>query len=198
MNKAELFHLKVLHELSIYSTKKVDKYFLKLFLGDQRDKSYWTEIYRQYPFYPCYYYQYLACVIKVLKAKQVVEIGADRGASTVMMASEGAWVYSVDIRKDAWEYARFHKNVSCLVGDSCDLSLFEGVDLNKTDLWLIDGLHTYEQVKKELEVYQKYFKTGDVIILDDTQQLGNIMNEIYMDKLESVDIHGNGVGVVVI
>lgn len=195
MNKAELFHLKVLQELSTYTTKKVDKYFLKLFMGDERDKSYWKEIYRQYDFYPCYYYQYLACAVRVLKAKQVFEIGADRGASTIMMASEGAKVYSVDIR-NGWEYVKAQKNIHKLVGDSCDYKWTGEFDFNKTKLWIIDGLHTYDQVKKELETYQKYFKTGDVVILDDTQQIGNIMNEIHMDKMVSVDIHGNGVGVV--
>ena len=196
MNKAEAFHLKVLNELSTYSTKKVDKYFLKLFMGDAKDKSYWKEIYRQYDFYPCYYYQYLACAVRVLKAKQVIEIGADRGASALMMASEGAKVYSIDIR-NGWEYGD-HKNIVKIVGDSLQVGYLVNADLKKTKLWLIDGLHTYDQVKKELEVLNKYFKTGDVIILDDTQQLGNIMDGIHMDKMVSIDIHGNGVGVIAI
>ena len=194
MNKAELFHLKVLNELLTYSTKKVDKYFLKLFLGDDRDKSYWKEIYRQWPQYPCYYYQYLACAVRVLKAKKVFEIGADRGASTMMMASEGAHVYSVDIR-DGWEYVK-SKRVTKLLGDSCDYKWTGELNFNEIDLWLIDGLHTYEKVKQELETYQKYFKTGDVVILDDTNQLGKIMDHISSDKMVSVDIHGNGVGII--
>lgn len=196
MNKAESFHLKVLHELSTYTTKKVDKYFLKLFMGDERDISYWKEIYRQWPQYPCYYYQYLACTVRVLKAKQVVEIGADRGVSTIMMASEGAKVYSVDIR-DGWEYVSNQKNIVKLVGDSCNEKLFK-CDLNKTNLWLIDGLHTYEKVVEEMSTYQKYMKTGDVVILDDIYQYLDLWKDVLMDKMISVDIHGNGVGVVVV
>lgn len=196
MSKAEQFHLQVLHELATYSTKKVDKYFLKLFQGDDRDQSYWKEIYRQYPQYPCYYYQYLACAVRVLKAKQIVEIGADRGASTLMMVSEGAHVFSVDIR-DGWEYVK-SKKVIKLVGDSCDTSLFKDVDLKKTNLWLIDGLHTPEKVQQELQTYQEYMVPGSVVIMDDINQHIEVWKAIPLDKFASVDIHGNGVGVVVI
>ena len=194
MNRAEQFHIKVLNELSTYTTEKVDKYFLKLFLGDDRDKSYWKEIYRQWPQYPCYYYQYLACAVRVLKAKQVVEIGADRGASTVMLASEGAKVYSVDIR-NGWEYVK-SKRVTKLVGDSCDTSLFKNVDLKKTNLWLIDGLHTPEKVQQELQTYQEYMISGSVIIMDDINQHIDLWKAIPLDKFASVDIHGNGVGII--
>lgn len=194
MNQAETFHLKVLNELSTYSTEKVDKYFLKLFLGDERDKSYWREIYRQYE-YPCYYYQYLACAVRILKAKQVVEIGADRGASTVMMLSEGAKVHSLDIR-DGWEYVRSHKNLTRYIGDSLNSNLFKPVELKETKLWLIDGLHTYERVKAELGLYQQYMQTGAVVLLDDVQEYKDIWNDIRMDKFLSFDIHGGGVGII--
>lgn len=194
MNKAEQFHLKVLNELATYSTEKVDKYFLKLFMGDERDKSYWREIYRQYE-YPCYYYQYLACATRILKAKQAFEIGADRGASTLMMASEGAEVYSLDIR-NGWEYVTNCKKVHKFFGDSLEFKKHEDMDLQKTKLWLIDGLHTYERVKAELEFYQQYFATGSVVILDDVQEYKDIWKDILMDKFLSFDIHGGGVGVI--
>lgn len=194
MSKAEQFHLKVLNELSTYNTHKVDKYFLKLFMGDDRDISYWKEIYRQWPQYPCYYYQYLACAVRVLKAKQVFEIGADRGASTMMMASEGAKVYSVDIR-NGWEYVKSKKVVK-IVGDSCVIP--KDVDLKKTKLWLIDGLHTPEKVKQELQTYQEYMMPGSVVIMDDINQHIEVWKAIPLPKFASVDIHGNGVGIICI
>jgi predicted O-methyltransferase YrrM len=173
MNKAEEFHLKVLSQLKDYQIDKVDKYFINLFRGDKRDQSYWREIYRQYD-YPCYYYQYLACAVRVLQAKQVVEIGADRGVSAIMMASEGANVTSIDIR-DGWEYVKgkdIAKNSAMNVGDSL---AFDGSDeLKNTNLWLIDGLHTYEQVKQELDHYQKYFQGGTVVLLDDVQEYNQV------------------------
>jgi cephalosporin hydroxylase len=193
MNKSEIFHLEVLNELSTYTTEKVDNYFLKLFMGDDRDKSYWNEIYRQYPQYPCYYYQYLACAVRVLKAKQVVEIGADRGASALMMASEGAKVYSIDIR-NGWEYVKNNKKIVKIVGDSCVIP--KGVDLKKTKLWLIDGLHTVEKVQQELNVYKDYIVPGSVVIMDDINQHIELWKAIKSDKFASNDIHGNGVGVV--
>lgn len=195
MNQAETFHLKVLNMLSTYSTEKVDKYLISLFKGDRRDKDYWKEVYRQYD-YPCYFYQYLACAVKVLGAKQVVEIGADRGTSAIIMASEGAKVLSVDIR-DGWEHAKGKDlPIQMIKGDSLDQELFDGYNLSETDLWLIDGLHTYPQVSQELAFYQKFFKTGAIVLLDDVNEYKEICSNILSDWILSYDIHLGGVGVV--
>src|SRR5882672_10549939 len=104
MNKAESLHLKILNELPNYAVDKLDPFFITLFKKGNRDYSYWQELYRQHQ-YPCYYYHYLATAVKMLGATQVVEIGADKGASAIVMALEGADVYSVDIR-DGWEYVK--------------------------------------------------------------------------------------------
>jgi predicted O-methyltransferase YrrM len=134
--------------------------------------------------------------VRVLKAKQVIEIGADRGVSSMMMASEGARVYSVDIR-NGWEYVKSKKVVK-LVGDSCDKSLFKDVDLKQTKLWLIDGLHTYDKVKQELATYQEYMKTGDIVLMDDVYQYIDVWSLVTRDRMISTDIHADGVGIVAI
>ena len=207
MNKAESLHLQILNELPNYQVDKLDPYFLSLFKRGGRDLSYWQEIYRQHD-YPSYYYHYLATAVKLLDAKQVVEIGADKGASAIMMALEGADVYSLDIR-DGWEYVKETQNPSDkihkihpIVGNSLNIEVFNmypDLKLEDTDLWLIDGLHTQDQVTREMATYMKYFAPGSVVILDDVDQLGNVWENVSSDKFLSLDIHGkDGVGIIAI
>lgn len=204
MNKAAQFHLKVLNELPNYQTDKLDPYFLPLFKRGGRDFSYWQELYRQHD-YPSYYYQYLATAVKILDAKQVVEIGADKGASAIVMALEGVDVYSLDIR-DGWEYVKETENpgnnIHPIIGDSLHEEVFDvypELKLEETDLWLIDGLHTEQQVTQEMAIYMKYFKPGAIVILDDVAQLGDVWSHVASDKFLSLDIHGkDGVGIVAI
>jgi len=207
MNKAELFHQKVMEELKSYTTKKVDRFFQHLNdTGDGRDRDYFTEIYRKTgPF--CWYYQYLACAVRVLQAKQAVELGADRGASALMMASEmpDGMVYSVDDgsgfdKKDLWSYIpKDVKNIVKLLGDSVDMKLWQGVDLKKTDLWLYDSEHTAKRVKKEIKAYSPYWKKGAVVIFDDLRYYKEVWDSLTCDKFYSPhEIHGFEVGVCAI
>lgn len=204
MNKAEKFHKKVLKELETYTTKKIDWFFKGLDKGDARDKDYFDEIYRKKS-YPCLFYSYLACCVKVLNAKRVVEIGADRGVSALMMASEGAAVCSIDI-EDGWEYIPEDMfSIIKVNKDSLDQSIPKdfGLFFSDAKLWLIDGLHTPEQVKKECKLYSPFWQEGTVVIFDDLMSIEPSFSNLPYDKMRNFsEIHGIdkdvGVGILVV
>ncbi len=193
------FHERVLEELKTYSTEKVDQYFEHLQFGDGRQKSYYNEIYRKLDF-PCLYYQYLACTARIVKAKQAVELGADIGVSALMLASEtDGKVYSVDNR-ECWSLVPDeHPNIVKYLGDSTTLTLYKGIDLQKTDVWLIDSDHSGPRFEKECQTYRPFWKKGAVVIADDVDQYRNAWDILEGDRLYIPrDIHGNGVGVLIV
>jgi cephalosporin hydroxylase len=164
------------------------------------------------------YYQWLACLMRVLKPKQVVELGAAAGISTIMMASQlpkESKLYSVDIDKSiAWKWMnRDYPQVEKVLGDDTDPDLWRknwsgskfdgtfdmelGPDLSKTDIWFIDALHTKEHLQKELDLYTPFFKKGTVVVLDDIRMDGlwDIWRALPYDKCETTNPnHHTGFG----
>ena len=151
--------------------------------------------------YPCWFYWYLACMVRKLKPKQVVEIGADYGASAVFMASElpkKGKLYSIDIRDD-WRYVDT-KNIIKVQGDSKNKDTWKNVPLAKTKLWLIDGKHTVEQVRAECELISPHWKKGTVVIFDDLGQVIKAFEELKYEKhiIHRRTIHGTRVGILIV
>lgn len=152
---------------------------------------------------PNLYYQWLACLVRLTKPKQIVELGAASGISTLMMASEmdkDAKMYSVDIDPTiAWKWMnKDYPQVIKILGDDLNMAIWPGnVDLGKTDLWFIDSLHTYNQLKAELEMYGPYFKRGAIVVLDDIHlpELEPLWNSIDSDKCDNSERnHYSGFG----
>lgn len=150
------------------------------------------------------YYQWLACLIKLLKPKQVVELGSAAGISTIMMATElskDSVLYSVDIDPEiAWKWmSRDYPQVVKILGDDLDLSIFpKDCDLSQTDIWFIDSLHTEEQLRVELKLYTPFFKKGAVLVFDDIRipGLDKVWAELPYDKHENTNpCHFSGFGV---
>lgn len=148
------------------------------------------------------YYQWLACLVKLLKPKQVVELGAAAGISTIMMAAympKDSKLYSVDIDPSAWKWMNYEfPSVIKILGDDLDLAIYpKECDLNKTDIWFIDSLHEEAQLRKEIELYKPYFKKGAVVVLDDIRLPGldTVWNELSYDKCETTNPnHYSGFG----
>ena len=149
------------------------------------------------------YYQWLACLMKLIKPTQVVELGAAAGISTLIMATElpkDSKLISVDIDPLlAWKWMdREYPQVIKVLGDDLDLSIYpKDIDLHQTDIWFIDSLHTEEQLRKELELYRPFFKKGAIVVLDDIKipGLDTIWSEITEDKCETtVPNHYTGFG----
>ena len=154
------------------------------------------------------YYQWLACLVKYLKPKQIVELGPAAGISTIMMATQkpkDCVLYSVDIDKDlAWKWMKYdYPNVVKILGDDLDMSIWKEniLDLSETDIWFIDTLHTTDQLTKELELYKPFFKKGAVVVLDDIRmpELWPVWDKLDYDKRETtIPNHHTGFGHLVI
>lgn len=201
MNKAEILNSKINECLKSYTPDTVAKYFDILSEGDGRDRNYWEETH-SLDKYPRGMYHYLACATRVIKPNTVVELGADRGVSTLMISEElppGGKIYSIDVREDGWEYVpENNKNIVKLVGLSTDTELLKDINLSEVKFWFIDGEHTNDMVEQEIKTYSPYWKKGTVVMFDDIDLYTRTWSSIEFDKYESREIHNNNFGVVVV
>lgn len=153
------------------------------------------------------YYQWLACLMKLVKPKQVVELGSAAGISTIMMATElplDSKLYAVDIDPEiAWKWmSRDYPQVIKILGDDLDLSIYpKDCDLSKTDIWFLDSLHTEEQLRAEVELYKQFWKKGTILVFDDIRipGLDTVWDELPYDKHEITNpCHFSGFGVAIV
>ncbi len=153
------------------------------------------------------YYQWLACLIKLIKPKQVVELGPAAGISTIMMLSElpkDSKLISVDVDPElAWKWMdKEWPQETRILGDDLDLSIYpKDLDLSQTDIWFIDTLHTEEQLRKEIELYKQFWKPSTIVVFDDIAlpSLRKVWEELPYDKCETtIPNHFSGFGHIVI
>lgn len=148
------------------------------------------------------YYQWLSALMKVVKPKQVVELGSAAGISTIMMAlfmPKDSKLYSVDIDPNiAWKWMKFdYPQVIKILSDDLDMNIWKDIDLEKTDILFIDALHTKEHLQKELDLYLPKLKNGTIVILDDIRMEGlwDIWQALPYDKCENTNpCHSTGYG----
>ena len=137
--------------------------------------------------------------IKHLKATEnlsefiVVEIGSYTGQSTVMFADEVKVVIAIDPFMNDYDdndvtchsadiptevYSKFleniapYKNISHIRMTSDDA--IKTLANLKVDLVYIDGIHTYDQVKKDIENYKPIIKPGGLICGHDYYNEGHV------------------------
>lgn len=158
------------------------------------------------------YYQWLACLIKALDPKQVIELGASIGTSAILFCTQlakDAKLYSVDNGHDyvsglkAWEGIKYtYPQLIKVWGDDLDLSIFpKDCDLGKTDLLFIDTEHRGAQLQKELDLYIPKLKKGCVVVLDDIRlnDMYPVWEKITQDKCENTNpCHHSGFGFFII
>src|SRR5574343_1827309 len=73
------------------------------------------------------YYKWLHCFTKMMRPKQVVELGAAAGISTIMMATGNpdTQIISIDCDPQAWRWMdKEYPNVKRILGDDLDLDNF--------------------------------------------------------------------------
>ena len=149
------------------------------------------------------YYRFLPALVKAIKPKQVIEMGSAGGASVLMMLSvlpETSKLYAMSLKEPEGEFRFIKKdylNLELRRGDNLNLDNWKGVDLKKTDLWFLDTKHTFEQLHKEMELYDPYFKKGAIVLLDDIRLnsgMTKAWNEIKYNKLSLPDLHWSGFG----
>ena len=155
------------------------------------------------------YLMWLYALVRETKPKQVIELGAHWGMSTHMMLSalgEESKLYSVDIKPD-WRLVQDDPRLVKVIGRSEEPSIFPpDVDLSSTDLWFIDTEHTYEQIQKEFSVYEKFWKKGAVVVLDDVlyfderpqHTVYKFWDELDREKVTSDTLHVSGFGMFVV
>jgi predicted O-methyltransferase YrrM len=137
--------------------------------------------------------------IKHLKATQnlsefvIVEIGSYTGQSTTMFADEVKIVIAIDPFMNDYDdndvtchsadiptevYTKFlenispYKNISHIRMTSDDA--IKTLENLKVDLVYIDGVHTYDQVKKDIENYKPIIKAGGLICGHDYSNEGHV------------------------
>ena len=111
----------------------------------------------------------LVTLVEELDAKHVIELGTRSGVSTI------AWLYalaqndgrltSVDLDDPPpigeFPHWRFIK------GDDLNLEVFDQLD--EADIVFIDTSHTFEQTRRELNLYKWLVRPGGMIVLHDTE-----------------------------
>lgn len=154
------------------------------------------------------YYQYLACLMNVYRPKQVIELGGAMGTAALCMLSQlpsEARLYSVTLEEHGLEFSFIKTNYPQLVkvvGNDLDLSVWpKDLDFSKTDLMFIDSLHTYDQVRAEIDLYFPLLKEGTLVFFDDIH-MDDGMNKIWMEvpgeKLDVSVLHHSGFGCTII
>lgn len=144
------------------------------------------------------YYKYLPLVIKATKPRQVIELGSAAGTSALMMLShlpENSMLYACSIPEPEGEFRfireKFH-NLKLIRGNDLDLSVWGDLDLSKTDVWLFDTDHNYRQVNAEMKLYDRFFKPGCLVFLDDinlNEDMRRAWSEIKYPKLKLPSWH---------
>lgn len=137
----------------------------------------------------CAYYQWTPGFLELLKPKQIVELGGAMGVWDLLVLNgkyQDFKLHSITLEEHGLEYSYIvdkYPNFFPVVGDDLDLNNWESLDLSQTDLWFFDSLHTQEQLRKELNLYSKYFKKGSVVLFDDIH-LNDGMQQVWDDVLE--------------
>ena len=144
------------------------------------------------------YYQFITAFIKEKKPKQIVELGGAMGVACVAMLSElqrDSHLYSITLEEGGLEFSfltREYPNFTPVIGDDLDLAVWpKECQLEDTDMWFLDSLHTREQLTKELELYKPFFKKGAVVFFDDIKmpELYPVWLDVKWDKHDVSILH---------
>ena len=150
------------------------------------------------------YYQWLACLVKFLQPKQIVELGAASGISTIMMLSEldkDAKLYSVDNDPQiAWKWmSKDYPQLTKILSSDLDMEIWKDIDLGKTDLFFIDTIHLAHQLEEEIKLYSPYWKKGAIVVFDDIRlnDMFPVWESLNYDKVENTNPnHYSGFGFI--
>lgn len=149
------------------------------------------------------YYQWLACLMRTYKPKQIVELGGAMGVAALTMLSqlpEDAKLYSITLEEHGLEFSFIkteYPQLTKIVGDDSDLSVWpKDLDWSKTDLLFIDAEHTAKAVLREMEQYLPLIGKGKLVLMDDIKmdELWPVWLGIQNEKLDLSILHHTGFG----
>ena len=107
------------------------------------------------------------------KAKNIVEIGSYDGGTSYCLAHFTDRLISIDIASARFDTERINKitNYNFIHCNSqteeCDKQLKLLLKDEQVDVLFIDGDHTYEGIKDDFFIYEKYVKSGGLILFHD-------------------------------
>jgi predicted O-methyltransferase YrrM len=110
-----------------------------------------------------------------LKPKSILEIGVRNGDTTASLLEAArmtnSTLYSVDIQETSYSPPEYLKD-NWIFNKSCSLEFLDNWykaygSSNKFDLVYLDGWHSYDHVKKEMEYLDKLVSPGSVILVHD-------------------------------
>jgi predicted O-methyltransferase YrrM len=152
-----------------------------------------------------HYYRLIWELVKQKKPAYSLEIGIDKGGSTLTLAAAhpAGSVVSVDISKDACENARriaeAHglRNLVVANDDSLrNIKLLRTIG-KKADLLFLDGRHDFEHCYAEYIEYRPFMQQGGIILFDDiheSRQMETAWEYVVDPKVELPRAHHSGFG----
>ena len=157
----------------------------------------------------CANYQFMTCLVDIVKPSQIVELGGAMGVGTICLyhhLPENSHLYSITLPEGGLQFSYIQqpipKNMYLVEGDDLKLSNWpKDCYLSRTDLWYFDSLHTFAHLKAELELYSKYFKKGVILMFDDIRmnELWPIWRDLPYDKVElTKPLHYSGWGLATV
>ena len=152
----------------------------------------------------CANYIWSACLMEIIKPKQVVELGGAMGVWDICVLHTlptDSKLYSITLAEHGLEFSYVkdtYPNFHPIVGDDLIMGNWKGIDLSKTDIWYFDSLHTFEHLNNELNLYNPFFKKGALLLFDDIRmpELWPVWDNLKWEKKELTDpLHYTGWGI---
>jgi hypothetical protein len=160
---------------------------------------------------------HLSILYDTTKNKElVVEIGCWKGRTTSVLAVAerviciDSWIYDINFKNDIWfdVYREYSKNENILEEFKKNLSMFNNIDIiigeshdvanqvlnNAVDLLVIDGDHSYDGIKGDLELYFPKLKNKGIIFCHDYGDTGvdRAIHEFIKQKNLNISNLNNG------
>lgn len=158
--------------------------------------------------------RFAAWLVQRFKPKIIVDLGFDRGLSTLAFACRNqGHVFGIDWFEEGNYAAKsfaldsafrsisdairfnFAKNIHLIIGPFSDVSKKWK---RKIDILHIDWAHTYQSVRKQYDIWSPYLKTNGIVLIHNIaahpQEVGRFFDELSLPKM--MFPHAGGLGVV--
>ncbi|MFW9821464.1 MAG: class I SAM-dependent methyltransferase [Candidatus Thorarchaeota archaeon] len=153
-------------------------------------------------------------LVKELQPSIIVDLGVDRGFSTLIFASQQVGeVYGIDwFKKTNYSGKLFDDYVPCMRNVKViqkkfgikKITIIQAKFSKVAEKWKvpidilhIDGSHVYESVKEDYEIWSKFLNKDGVILFHDTNAYPGVVkffNELNLPKFNF--LHSYGLGVI--